>query len=254
MLPSSLSRMLAVFDAFSLESPTLTAEEIMARLGYSRGTAYRYVRELVAVGFLARAGGGAFTLGPRIIELDFTIRQCDPVLHAAAPWMLALRRKFECDVLLTAFYDGHVVVTQHEFGNSEIRMSYGRGRAMPLFKGAPSKAILSALPPARQRKIYDANSRQIAAAGLGTRWEDFKAALLKMRKAGHCITFAELDAGNVGVAVPLVVDPTFFGSLALVLGDTRYEVMDKALLLSNLLTSPKLKRLFGELREVMRVS
>lgn len=47
--------MLALFNAFSAEHPVLKAEDIMARMGYSRGTAYRYVRELVDAGFLARA-------------------------------------------------------------------------------------------------------------------------------------------------------------------------------------------------------
>ncbi len=54
-MSSNLTRMLALFNAFSAEHPVLKAEDIMARMGYSRGTAYRYVRELVDAGFLARA-------------------------------------------------------------------------------------------------------------------------------------------------------------------------------------------------------
>lgn len=232
-MASSLARMLAVFDAFSAEHPTLTAEDIMARMGYSRGTAYRYVRELVTCGFLARVGGGAYTLGPRIIELDYAIRQCDPVLNASRGAMQALRNKFDCDVLLTSFFDGRVLVIHHEVGGDRITMSFGRGRVMPLFRGAPSKAVLATLPAARLKKLHADNAREITAAGLGASWEEFKAKLGSIRKQGYCVSHGELDPGNVGVAVPLAGE-SGHGSLALVLSKRRYDIIDKALLVDNL--------------------
>lgn len=231
MPASSMTRMLALFDAFSAEHPTLTAEDIMARMGYSRGTAYRYVRELVAVGFLARSTGSAYTLGPRIIELDYAIRQCDPVLTVAIPIMQALRNKLECDVLLTSFYDTRVVVTHHERGGDAIRVSFGRGRVMPIFRGAPSKAILAWLSSVRQKKIYKDNSVEIATAGLGTSWPDFKAKLTALRKLGHCVSYEELEPGNVGVSVPLNAEPANTRSLSLVFSRSRYDIIDKALVI-----------------------
>lgn len=232
---SSLTRMLAVLDAFSAQHPVLTAEDLMASLGYSRGTAYRYVRELMASGLLTRVQGAGFTLGPRIIELDHAIREVDPVLSAATPVMQGLSSKFQCDVLLTAFYEDRVVVTHHERGDDAIIVSYGRGRRMPLFKGAPSKAILAALPAPTQNKIHAAHKAEIAAAGLGLSREAFRSALAAIRREGYCVSLAELDAGNVGVAVPLAND-TFSGrgSLALVIRRALYEVMDKNLMIESL--------------------
>lgn len=220
--------MLAVFDAFSAEHPILTAEEIMARTGYSRGTAYRYVRELVSGGFLARVRGGAYTLGPRIIELDHAIRLCDPVLLAGTPVMQALRDKFECDVLLTSLFDGRVLVIHHEMGGDRIIMSYGRGRVMPLFRGAPSKALLAGLPPSSIKRIYTEHAREIASSDLGSNLEEFKGHLASIRKQGYCVSRGELDRGNVGFAVPVWTDNRY-GSLALVFRTARYDIIDKAL-------------------------
>ena len=236
---SSLTRMLAVFDAFSAARPVLTAEEIMQRMGYSRGTAYRYVRELVAVGFLSRIAGSAYTLGPRIIELDLAIRQCDPLLSAGAPIMLAVRDKLHCDVLLTSFYGDRVIVTHHERGDDRIKVSFGRGRMMPLFLGAPSKAILAWLPVARQRKLFAEHAGEIKAAGLGASWEEFRSALAAIRRLGYCVSHAELDPGNVGVAVPLNTDQpgSTRGSLALVFSDARYDIVDKSVVLETLRTA-----------------
>lgn len=230
-MSSSLTRMLAVFNAFSAEHSVLTAEDIMARLGYSRGTAYRYVRELVAEGFLTRVAGSAYTLGPRIIELDYAIRQGDPVLNAGVPVMQALRKKFECDVLLASFYNDRVVVTHHERGDDGITVSFGRGRAMPVYKGAPSKAIVSALSPIKQKKIFTEFRQPIAAAAMGSSWEEFRSKLAAIKKQGYCISLGELDPGNVGVGVPLNPEPAGAGgSLSLVISRARYDVLDKALL------------------------
>jgi DNA-binding IclR family transcriptional regulator len=233
---SSLTRMLAVFDAFSATHPVLSAEDLMQRMGYSRGTAYRYVRELVAAGFLTRIAGAAYTLGPRIIELDLAIRQCDPLLSAGAPIMLAMRDKLQCDVLLTSCYEDRVVVTHHERGDDRITVSFGRGRVMPLFRGAPSKAILAWLPPARQKRLYANHAAEIRAAGLGAGWEEFRTTLAALRKQGHVVSHAELDAGNVGVAVPLKADQpaSARGSLALVFSSARYAIVDKGVILDTL--------------------
>ena len=211
----------------------------MARMGYSRGTAYRYVRELVEAGFLARAAGAAYTLGPRIIELDYAIRKCDPVLSAGVPVMQALRKKLACDVLLTSFYEDRVVVTHHERGDDGITVSFSRGRVMPLFRGAPSKAILASLPTSKQKKIYREHTAEIAAAGLGPSWEEFKAILAGIRKREHCVSYAELDPGNVGVAVPLATEPANTRSLALVFSRSRYDIVDKALVLDVLRAATK---------------
>ncbi len=239
-MSSSLTRMLAVFDTFSAQQPVLSAEDIMARLGYSRGTAYRYLRELVAVGLLTRVSGAAYTLGPRIIELDYAIRQCDPVLSVAIPNMQTLAKKLQCDVLLTNFYEDRVVVTHQERGDDDVTVSYGRGRVMPVFLGAPSKAILAWLPTARQKRLYAERTSEAADAGLGNRWEDFKAKLTALRKQGHCVSHAELDPGNVGVAVPLTTDTARGeGSLGLVFSRARYEIIDKALVIQVLQATAK---------------
>ncbi len=145
--------MLALLALFEPARPVWTADEIALRLDLGRGTAYRYLRSLCNAGWLARTPGGV-ALGPRIIEMDLAMREGDPVLAAAQPVMEGLRDRFDGDVLLVRYYDNRMVVTHREQGGLRMPMGYGRGRVMPLFQGAASKAILSALPPSRQRKLY----------------------------------------------------------------------------------------------------
>lgn len=225
---SSLTRMLAVFDVFTPAEPSLTADEIITRLSLSRGTGYRYIRELAGVGFLARVGG-AYSLGPRIIELDYFIRENDPNLRIIQPMMRELSDRFECDAIWTSFFGEQVVVTHHERGEGVQAVSYGRGRRMPLFRGAGSKVILAALPVAQQKRLYQRHETDILAAGLGASWKEFRRALTTIERAGFCISKGELDQGNVGIAAAISLDPPNPpGSLVLVFSEKRFAIIDES--------------------------
>jgi len=221
---SSLSKMLAIFDEFSADTPTLTAEEIATRLGYSMGTAYRYLRELTAAGLLTGVGG-AYALGPRIIEMDFLIRQSDPYMRIIQPIMRGLRNRLDCDVLMCNFYQGRIVVSHHERGSEQFTMSYGRGRRMPLLRGSPSKSILATLPKSKLRRLFDQEAGKADASDLD--WDSFYTEIKSIRRRGFALSKGELDPGNVGVAAALNIDPP--GCLVFVFSGSRFEIADEKL-------------------------
>lgn len=227
---SSLNRMLMILDVFSSARPAATADEIIASLGYARGTAYRYLKELCEAGVLTRIDNN-YSPGPKIIELDCYIRENDPILLASKPIIAALSDKLQCDVLLTSFYEDRVVVAHHERGDEQITMSYSRGRVMPLFHGAGSKAIIASLPTVRLKRLFNLYKDDIAAAGMGEDWPAFRTGLAEIRRAGISISMGELDPGNVGVAKAIYHDARHPpGSLVLVLRQARYDIIDKGIL------------------------
>ena len=101
--------------------------------------------------------------------------------------------------LATMFADR--VVTLHlEQRPGGLDVSYGRGRPLPLFRGAPSKLLLAYLPRSRQTRLYEA--RRLEAAALGKDLRAFLATLQAIRRAGFASSEGELDPGNAGIAVP----------------------------------------------------
>jgi DNA-binding IclR family transcriptional regulator len=225
---SSLARMLAVLDLFTAAQPVWTAEDIIAKLGTSRPTGYRYVRELVAAGLLLRLTGGLYHLGPRIIELDYQIRATDPVLQAGQPIMKALADRTGCDVLLSNIYGEQVLNVHHEPGIEPLRIKFSRGVPLPLFRGSTSKAILAFLPRSRLKRIYDHHAGEIAQANLGRTWEEFRRSLAPIRRAGVAYSSGELDPPNVGNAAPVFgPDGEVLGSLTLVTLDKRWRLLDQ---------------------------
>lgn len=226
---SSLTRMLSVLDHFDSTRPVMGIDELHALLGSSRSTVFRYLRELCAAALLTRAKGG-YTIGPKVIELDYHLRQCDPMLKAALPVMQELRRSYDCDVLLVVLSGGRIIASHHEHGSDAPMVGYSRGRPMPLFRGAAPKVILSMLPARQQRRHYTENPSEISSAGLGETWPEFRASLAAIRRAGHAISIGELDVDNVGIAAPVDPQDGVPGALVLVLRRTRYAIADKAVL------------------------
>jgi DNA-binding IclR family transcriptional regulator len=219
--------MLKVLDLFTEEAPALSAEQITSRLKYSRPTGYRYVRELVAAGLLVRMADG-YALGPRIIELDWLIRTRDPVLTASRSAVQQLARSTGCDVTQMGLYGDRIVTIRHEPGAQPLEIGFDRGRPMPLFRGAPSKAILAFLPRARLERLYGKHG--------GRGFARFAEEMQAIRKAGYAISFGELDVGKVGIGVPVFRrDRTVAGSLCLVLVAKQYDASRQAPLVQRLL-------------------
>jgi len=219
--------MLAVLDLFTEERPSLTAEQIGARLDYTRPTGYRYVRELVAAGLLARAPHG-YALGARIIEFDWLIRRHDPLLTASRTAVQQLARRTGCGVTQMGIYGERIVTIDYEPGPNPIEIDFDRGRPMPLWRGAPSKAILAFLPRGRLERLHRRHP--------GRGFSRFMQELPAIRKVGYAVSFGELDIGKVGLGAPLFRrDRSVAGSLCLVTTRARYDAANRDALAERLL-------------------
>ena len=86
MKPSnSLERVLAVLEVFSEERLEWTPEDLMAHLGYSRPTLYRYLKILKDAGLLMSSRNAGVTLGPKVVEMDYLARRSDALVLSGQP-------------------------------------------------------------------------------------------------------------------------------------------------------------------------
>lgn len=224
---SSLSSILAILELFSAADPVWSADRIIERMAYSRPTGYRYVRELVSAGFLVRVASASYALGPRIIELDYQIRQTDPMLKAGLPVINDLVKASGCEVNLIGLYGEQIVTTYQQHGVERLSLSFGRGRPMPLFLGAASKIIVSNFPRAKLKRLYTGHAAAAESAGMGADWESFKLFMATVRRAGFAITYGELDTNFVGVAAPVFTpDGEILGSVIAALSRQRLGITD----------------------------
>jgi DNA-binding IclR family transcriptional regulator len=194
---SSLTRMLSALALFSTEAPALTVEQIAAQLGVPKSTGYRYVQELCKVGLLIRLDR-SITLGPRIIELDRCIRQCDPVIRTAVPAMRQLAEQTGLEVFISKLYSHSIITVHTESAEHPQSLRYGRGRPVPVWRGASSKALVAFLPAARLRRLH----QEIRTEGVAD-WDQFYEEAQQIRRLGYCRTTGELNEGRTGVSAPI---------------------------------------------------
>jgi DNA-binding IclR family transcriptional regulator len=233
---SSSAKVFAILDLFTRERPIWQPDEINEALGYSRPTGYRYVKELVEVGMLRKVAAGQYSLGGRIIELDYQLRQTDPVLLAARPAMQKLADRSGLDAVLTVMFAGPRVIDIHRVSvEKELHLAYGRGRPRPIFNSGAPKILLAHLPRGPLVKIHESHAREIAAHGLGKTWAEFRNALAQIRKQGHYRSLGELEPRLGSVAVPVFnPDGECVAALALVGGIDRIQALPLESLLSPL--------------------
>lgn len=209
---SSLTKMLGILDLFTPEASIWSTNDLIKRLGTSRSTAYRYIRGLHAAGLIGAVGNGYYVLGPRIVELDLQIRNCDPLHQAGKGVLEQLVAATGHSALLCTLFSNSVLCIREHLAPLSPDSLFSRGQRRPLFFGATSKVILPHLPSHRLRSIYNRNAATVAKADLGITWKEFKSNLLKIRKDGYVMTRGEFNSGVIGIAAPV------FNSEQLIIG------------------------------------
>lgn len=233
---SSLSKMLSILDLFTADRPVWSAEGIASVIGCSAPTGYRYVRELVSTGLLLRLGTGSYSLGPRIITLDYQLRTGDPYYCAGQPLMSALANQTGCDCVMSRLFDDQVIDTHRESGADGLQLAYGRGRLRPLFCGSAPKVILATLPKAKLKRIFRDQATEIIESGMVSDWDGFWQILQQTKKAGYYLSRGELQPEVGAIAVPFYGNSTqAIGALALVVPMRRFDFMNHEKLLELLL-------------------
>ena len=239
---SSVAKVLDVLDLFSLETPVLRVEDIGGQLGYTRASAYRYVRDLCDAGLLAPAGGGAYALGPRVLELERLMRLTDPLLRASQLVLARMRPAAARSggvLLVCSLYRDRVLCIHQEgtdrltMGGRIITIQRVRGLPMPLFRGAASLSILANLPHRQAHNLYDRQGEAIAQAGLGAGWPAFRLRLSEIRRAGYVVSTGQMDPDLSAISAPIMLPgegaaaPDVLGSLTRVMTREEFERSDE---------------------------
>jgi len=198
-------RILAILDLFSEERPHWSPEEIMATLGYSRPTLYRYLKTLKDSGYLISLPHAGFALGPRVTELDYLMTRADPMIEIGGPELTALADRFPGSAFLVRWYGRKLLCVASAVSVEAPKSSYPRGRPMPLGRGAISRAIAAFLPARDRRSLVQDYLAEFAGTGVGETMDEVLAALRDVRRDGYATAWGEVTPGVVAVAAPILL-------------------------------------------------
>lgn len=242
---SSLKKMIAALELVTDEKTSWTPEEIATVLKVSLPTAYRYVRELYGAGLFARLGGGSYTLGPRIVTLDYQMRRTDPLERVGRDLLQGLAQETGLIVLVSYWLNDQVlnVYEQNPVGQNRAGIGdprYGRGQVTSLFRSSTARIVLAYQKPARQKRIFDRHPGDPDRDLLGRDWPSFRKALNEIRREGTSRTEALLVPDQIGLAAPLLAaDGTAQGSITVVGPSRRIALFDETALRRRLLETAR---------------
>ncbi|WP_439140431.1 IclR family transcriptional regulator [Roseicyclus sp.] len=195
-------RILAILDLFTLDRREWSPDAMMAALGYSRPTLYRYLKTLKSAGYLASAPGDGLTLGPRVTELDFLMQRSDPLIAAAAPFIKILAARYPGVALITRWYGSKILCVASERSPDAPISSYPRGQPMPIARGGISRVIMANLPRREQDRLIETQREMLA--GPNTTAAALRETYRAVRRMGYCTAWGEVTPGVVGVAGPIL--------------------------------------------------
>lgn len=200
---NSLERVIALLNVFTEDHLEWTPDEMMAELGYSRPTLYRYLKTLKEAGILTSMPSGGFTLGPRVVEMDFLMRKSDPLVRYAQPHLEKFAADLPCTALVVRWYGNKLLCVASECSTDKFASSYPRGRPMPLARGAISRAIIASLPRRKLVPIVESNLDDLRGTGLGDDRDAILDTMRQVRRTGYAVAHGELTPGVVGIAAPI---------------------------------------------------
>lgn len=199
----SADRILTILDVFTEDRLEWTADELIAKLGHSRPTLYRYVKLLKEAGFLASMPNGVLTLGPRFVEMDFLMQRSDPLVRYGRDHMLALSRAWPGTAFLARWYGEKLLCVASECMIPNPVSSYPRGRPMPFARGAISRVIMANLPRRQIEKLIEAHFDELKSIGLGDDAPTIAANLREVRRDCVAVGYGEVTKGVIGIAAPV---------------------------------------------------
>jgi DNA-binding IclR family transcriptional regulator len=128
----SIERAARMLGLFSAEEPALALSEITARMGMTKATAHRYATALRRAGLL-RFADGAYTLGPRVVELAVAALAGLGVVKLAGPYLERLVERTSHTAVLSV-WDGEAPVVVRTADNTDrlVRIVVATGSRLPL--------------------------------------------------------------------------------------------------------------------------
>ncbi len=143
--------MLAVLQAFSPQSHTLTARDLAESTGIPLPSMYRYIALLRETGLLVGDDHGAYHLSARLISLARAAEAAESIIEIADPVMRRLMADCDETVILVRLI-GRVPVCVHRVESSHhLRATFEPGQPLPLEHGASGRVLLAGLSPQVRR-------------------------------------------------------------------------------------------------------
>lgn len=202
----SAAKTFAVLRAFTAAQPELTLAEVATRAGIDRGTAFRLIHTLEALGYLrAVPGTRRFRLTLQCLELGFSALAANGLPDHAMPLLRELVPEVGDAASLAAIDGGDVVyLARVQAGLERHGLLRHPGTRVGAYATAIGHAMLAFLPREQQVAQLQQRERIKLSERTLTDLDALLARLAEVRKAGYAVSDGENAYGLRTVALPIL--------------------------------------------------
>lgn len=198
----SLERGLAVFSAFSRETPSMTLSEVARASGLTRATARRLLFTLCELGY-ASTDGKRFTLTPKVLDIGYAYLSSLDLAGIAQAEMEALVEQTH-ESCSAAVLDGSDVVYVARVPTKRIMaISLGLGSRLPAYAASMGRVLMADLGPDELDRHLASTTLARLTPNTVTDETVLRAELDKVRRQGWALVDQELEEGVRSIAAPL---------------------------------------------------
>ena len=192
--------MLGMFDA---EHRSWTLDEMVARLGVSRMTAYRMARTLQGTGHLVHDPAvGGYRLGPAMLAGIYLAEGFEQLVAVARPYLETLMKETGELAAVAVELDGVAVCADLVASARPFVPEIAVGRVIGDTANAHGKMFAAMKPDAERARIVKRPHRQLTQFTI-TNPAELAAEFDKIRREGLAFDFEEHDLGTCAVVAPV---------------------------------------------------
>ncbi len=203
----SVGKALKLLQLFTLERPRLSLAEIARMSGFSKPTAYRFLKALEEEGVVSRSSVNQddkmYQLGLRLLELGTLVSEQIEVRKLARPYMERLRDLVNEVVHLVIHDKGYAVYVERVETDQPMRLFTRIGLRTPLYVGSAPRLLLAYLKEEEREEILRRMTLHPFTEATITDPDELRKVLQEIRERGHSISYGEHVAGTLGMSAPI---------------------------------------------------
>lgn len=203
MVPA-LAQGLAMLGLFSRQQPTLSAPDIVKKLGLPRSTVFRLLTTLQTMGFVQRtADERQFKLGPAVLSAGFEYLASLDIVEVAQPILQRLRDETGMSSHLVV-QDGREIVYVARFAaRTAIISTVNIGTRFPVHATVMGRMMLLDHSDERLRELFPTDPLPKYTEQTPTTLARLQAVLAEDRALGYGISQSFFEPGVTSVAAPV---------------------------------------------------
>lgn len=199
----SLARGVKLLEAFSIDRPYLTLQELADAGGLTKTTAQRLTDTLMTLGYLGRDEHKRFFLEPHVLGLGFAYLHGSELRHAAAPLLDKLADRIGQTVNLSVLDGGEVLFIYRREVNRFFDFGLKEGSRLPAHCTSSGKVLLAGLPAPELGDRLDQMDLEPLTDRTITDRSVLEAELAETRRRGYGVSDREGSLALFSAAVPV---------------------------------------------------